>query len=99
MNYITDYCTNSSHMFYLVCNSLQQRNQLIDYLKEKGIHSVFHYLSLHNSPFYKANNIDDFILPHSDYYTDNLLRLPLYYELQDMEIKTIIENIISFQTN
>lgn len=46
------YATNNAHMFYILCNSLQDRTNLISYLKEKGILSVFHYLSLHKSQFY-----------------------------------------------
>lgn len=47
-----DYATNNAHMFYLVCRSLEERAGLIKYLKDKGIISVFHYLSLHKSGFY-----------------------------------------------
>lgn len=94
--FIPDYATNNGHMFYLVCASLQQRDQLIEYLKNNGIHAVFHYLSLYKSSFYKSKNkIDGTQLPFSDSYTDKLLRLPLYYELQDFEIIKIIENIIT----
>ena len=50
---IPEYATNNGHLFYLVTKSEQDRNCLIKYLKSKGIHAVFHYLSLHKSQFYK----------------------------------------------
>lgn len=49
---IPKYATNNAHMFYIVCRSLDERTNLIKYLKERGILSVFHYLSLHKSEYY-----------------------------------------------
>lgn len=53
---IPEYATNNAHMFYIVCKSLQERSELIQYLKEKNILSVFHYLSLHKSPYYLTHS-------------------------------------------
>lgn len=92
---VPEYSTNNGHMFYILCKSLEERKNLIFYLKERGILSVFHYLSLHKSEFY--NNIHEGEeLPMSDYYTDHLLRLPFYFELKDNEINRIIKHIIDF---
>lgn len=52
---IPDYATNNAHMYYVVCKSLEERSALIKYLKEVGILSVFHYLSLHKSGFYTSH--------------------------------------------
>ncbi len=93
--FIPDYATNNAHMYYMVCNSLQERSGLITHLKSKGIESVFHYLSLHDSPFYK-NKHDGRALPNCAKYTDCLLRLPFYYELKDEEVDTVIAEILSF---
>lgn len=49
---IPAYATNNAHMYYIVCNSLEERTALIKYLKENDILSVFHYLSLHKSSYY-----------------------------------------------
>lgn len=83
---------NNAHMFYLVCENLEQRSRIIEYLKSKNILSVFHYLSLHSSPFYSDKH-DGRILPESDRYTDTLMRLPLYYELSDSDIGKISQFI------
>lgn len=77
---IPDYATNNAHMFYLVCETLEQRSQLIKKLKDNDVLAVFHYLSLHKSPYYH-NKHDGRDLPQSDRYTDCLVRLPLYYDL------------------
>ena len=76
-------------MFYLVLKNSNQRNQLIKRLKENGIHAVFHYLSLHKSDYYK-NKHDDKELLNADYYTDCLVRLPLFYELSDDDVNSNI---------
>ncbi|MBC7845866.1 MAG: dTDP-4-amino-4,6-dideoxygalactose transaminase [Flavobacterium sp.] len=86
---ISNYATNNAHMFYLVFESLEKRDRCIKHLKDKNIHSVFHYLSLHKSPYYsyKYEGID---LPRSNQYSDTLLRLPFYYELSNKDIELII---------
>lgn len=83
---IPDYATNNAHMFYLVCNSLEERTALIQKLKENDIQAVFHYLSLHSSPYYK-DKYDGRPLPECDHYADCLVRLPMYYDLMLEDIE------------
>ena len=82
--FLPTYATQNAHMFYLVCPNPEFRTALISYLRQHKIHSVFHYLSLHSSPYYHAKH-DGRSLPHSDHYTDCLLRLPFFYELTEIE--------------
>lgn len=93
---VPEYATNNAHMFYLVCNSLDERSALIKYLKENEVLSVFHYLSLHLSEYYKANNKVIPSLPNCDLYADCLVRLPMYYELSNEDTMRIVNLIISF---
>lgn len=90
--YIPDYATNNAHMFYLVCRNLDERTQLIHHLKNKGIQAVFHYISLHSSPYYKDKH-DGRALPHSDKFSDCLVRLPMYYDLSEQDVDFICEEI------
>lgn len=87
------YATNNGHMFYLVMKNLEQRNYIIGILKKCNIQSVFHYMSLHNSAFYK-NYHDGRQLQYADSFSDCLLRLPFYYELDEKNINEIT-NIIN----
>lgn len=89
------YSTNNAHMFYIVCRSIEERTGLMEFLKEKKIGAVFHYLSLHKSPFYQDKH-DGRALPYADHYTDCLLRLPLYYELVTPEKMFIIEQVKAY---
>jgi dTDP-4-amino-4,6-dideoxygalactose transaminase len=92
---VVDYATNNAHMFYLVCKNIEQRTALIQYLKNNGVHAVFHYLSLHVSEFYQGKHQGD-ALPNSDRFTDALVRLPLFYELEDQQVDYICEQILSY---
>jgi dTDP-4-amino-4,6-dideoxygalactose transaminase len=90
---VPQYATNNGHMFYIDCKTLANRTKIIEALKSNGILAVFHYLSLHKSGFYQ-NKHDGRELINSDYYTDTLLRLPLYFELSEQEVELIAKIII-----
>ena len=82
--HLPDYATNNAHMFYFVCKTSEARDSLIQTLKENGIWAVFHYLSLHSSPYYSDKH-DGRGLPNCDNYAECLVRLPLFYDLQKNE--------------
>ena len=92
---VPEYATNNVHMFYVICSNLAERDELIAYLRARGIQAVFHYLGLHKSPFYKDHH-DGRDLPWCDLYTDCLLRLPLFYELKECEVDEISQAVLSF---
>ncbi len=92
---VPDYGTSNGHLFYIVCKNIEERSQLISFLKNNNVHAVFHYLSLHKSPFYMKENKNT-ELENCDIFADRLLRLPLYYELDAEEQNMIIDLIISF---
>jgi dTDP-4-amino-4,6-dideoxygalactose transaminase len=77
---IPSYATNNGHMFYLVFEEKSVRTAYIQKLEEQGILAIFHYVPLHQSPYYK-NNHKGRTLPFAEHYGDCLVRLPLYYEL------------------
>ena len=90
---IPGYATNNAHMFYIITRNLEHRQSLINRLKEKGIHAVFHYLTLHDSPYFKGSYHGE-ALPYATGYMNTLLRLPFYYELSDDELNEIIHTLI-----
>ena len=90
---VPEYATNNAHMFYLVCDNVDDRTRFIQHLKDKGILSVFHYLSLHKSSDYEKYSTRKSELPNSDMFSDCLVRLPLFYELTDEQVEYIINTI------
>jgi dTDP-4-amino-4,6-dideoxygalactose transaminase len=88
--FVPNYASNNAHMFYLMFENLEKRTLAIEHLKNNEINSVFHYLSLHSSPFYKDKH-DGRNLYYSDMYSDGLLRLPMFFDLEPNDIKKIAE--------
>lgn len=93
--FIPDYATNNAHMFYIVTNNYKEKENLISFCKERGILAIFHYLSLHQSPYFSAKYKGPDLV-NADNYTDCLIRLPLFYELSDSEQSHIIDSILKF---
>lgn len=89
------YATQNAHMFYILCKNLSERTELIQHLKQQDIMSVFHYLPLHQSPYYHMKH-DGRILPNSLKYADCLLRLPMYYDLSVDDVERIASIIHDF---
>ena len=90
---IPGFATNNAHMFYLTTKNEKHRDRLLLGTKTAGISAVFHYQSLHNSLAGKK------IGKHkeckmSDYYTDCLVRLPMYADIGAEEIARVCEAII-----
>ncbi len=92
---LPDFATNNGHMFYLVCNSLEDRTKLIAHLKANDILAVFHYLSLHSSEYYAPKH-DGRELPNCDMFADCLVRLPLFFELGESELNFIVRQIETY---
>lgn len=86
---------HNAHMFYLVCRSLGERTELIEHLKQQGIASVFHYLSLHKSQYF-ADKHDGRNLPQADRFTDCLLRLPMFAELGAAGAERVAASVLDF---
>lgn len=86
---------HNAHLFYLICRSLDERTALIAHLKARGIASVFHYLSLHKSPYF-AGKHDGRDLPNADRFTDCLLRLPMYAGLGNEGAHYVADAILNF---
>ncbi len=96
--YIPEYATLNAHMFYLLCRTGAQRDALLHHLKANGVGAVFHYLSLHKSKYFKKQH-DGRELPNADYYTQCLVRLPLYVSLKPEEIEYITSKVRDFYKN
>jgi len=86
---IPEYATNNAHIYYMICQNQTIRNELLSFLKKNHINAVFHYLPLHRSDFYSGIH-GTRQLPWCDYYSECLIRLPVYYALSEKNIERII---------
>lgn len=96
---IPGYATNNAHMFYIVCRNIDERSALISFLKDNGIQACFHYLALHRSEYYTTHYTERPELPKCDRFADCLVRMPMYYELKEDEVKYITDKIKAFYSD
>ncbi len=89
-------CSNNGHMFYVKVKNLDERTDLLEYLKWHDILAVFHYVPLHSSPagskFSSFHGIDRFTTQESE----RLIRLPLFYNMQEADISKISHTILQY---
>lgn len=89
-------CVHNAHMFYIKAADLSVRTELITYLKERDVYSVFHYIPLHSAPagikFGRFHGEDKYTTRESE----RLLRLPMFYKLTLAQVDYICEQVKSF---
>lgn len=93
---VPDECEHNAHMFYIKVKDLEERSQLIDFLRARDILSVFHYIPLHSSPAglkYGTFHGEDIYTTKE---SERLLRLPMYYGLTQQDQDKVIEGIFNF---
>lgn len=94
--YIPEHCTHNAHMFYIKAKDLKERSELIRFLKENDIQSVFHYIPLHTAPaglrFGRFHGEDVYTTKESE----RLARLPMFYGLKEEQVRYIADKIKEF---
>ena len=89
-------CVHNAHMFYIKTRDLEERQALIQALREQGILAVFHYIPLHSSPagrkFGRFHGEDRYTTRESE----RLLRLPMYYSLTEENVNDVVSVIEEF---
>ena len=94
--FIPEGCVHNGHMYYAKAKDVQERTALIDFLKENGIWSVFHYVPLHSAPagirFGCFHGEDKYTTRESE----RLFRLPMFYTLKEEEVDYIVSKVKEF---
>lgn len=93
---VPENCVHNAHMFYIKAKDLEERTAFINFLKEKGVMSVFHYVPLHSAPagvkYGRFHGEDKYTTKESE----RLARLPLYYGLTMEQVDYICDTVIEF---
>jgi len=89
-------CQSNGHMFYILTGSLEERTKLAAYLRKQGILAVFHYVPLHSSPAGIRYGRTSGKMEETERAGDCLLRLPLYYEMTDQDVTSVIGAVRDF---
>jgi len=89
-------CKHNAHLFYLKVINGEEQACLLNYLKNQGITAVFHYVPLHSSKagkkFGRFHGNDIYTTIESQ----RLIRLPIWYGLNDSDIEYTISKIYSY---
>lgn len=89
-------CKHNAHMYYIMFKDLEKRTKFIDFMKENGIVPAFHYIPLHSSPAGKKYCRVHGSMTETDNTSETLVRLPMFYELDDKNIDYILEKSKEF---
>ena len=94
--FIPHYAQHNAHMFYIKVKDIEERTLLIEHLNNDGVLAIFHYIPLHTSPagrqYGRFNGVDRFTTKESE----RLVRLPMYYQLKEDEVRYICNSIKRF---
>jgi len=94
--YIDHACESNGHIFYILVQNLEERDHLMNHMRKSGILSVFHYIPLHSSPAGMTYGRSCGGMRVTNDISDRILRLPLYYEMTDAEVKSVITALYGF---
>ena len=94
--FIPEECTHNAHMYYIKTKDVEERTKLINFLKQNGVETVFHYVPLHTAPagkkYGRFHGEDKYTTKESE----RLLRLPMYYGLKNEDKEKIVQMIRKF---
>jgi len=94
--FIPEYAEHNAHCYYLILSSLEERNNLLDYLRGRGVGAVFHYIPLHSAPAGLAQGYRTEDLPLTEEYAGRLIRLPLFSNMSESDLSHIVNSVYSF---
>lgn len=91
--FIPEHCGHNAHMYYLILPTAEKRTAFICRLKEKGIHSVFHYVPLHSSVMGREIGIVSGEMTNTDDLSVRLVRLPFWLGIEE-HLPEIINEVL-----
>ena len=88
--------SHNGHLFYIITNTPEDRNRLLQHLKDSGIYAIFHYIPLHSSPAGRRYGKPGSQLTRTEDLSERLIRLPLFYEMTDADVERVVALIEKF---
>lgn len=90
-------CQHNAHVYYLLLEHADRRENFINAMRQQGVHCVFHYVPLHTSPMGLATGRTSGALPVTEQYADRLVRLPLWLGLEEVQERVIESTVNTLQ--
>ena len=94
--FVPDYATHNAHMYFIKAKDLEERTKLLNYLREKGVWGVFHYIPLHSATagrkFGRFHGEDIYTTKESE----RIMRLPMFYNLDMKDVEYVAQCILDY---
>ena len=87
--------TYSSFHLYIIRVPLDKRKVIFETLRNEGIFVNVHYIPIYRHPFYKKIGFEFQQFPNAEMYYKTAISIPIYPELNNIEIERICEIIIN----
>lgn len=93
---VPDGCQPAYHLFYMLCRSEVDRNELLEFLKTRNIQATFHYVPLHNAPAASRFTSKEYACPVTDDVASRLIRLPFHNALSEQDLDRVTSAVRDF---
>ena len=94
--FVPDYASHNAHMYFIKAEDLEERTKLLNYLREKGVWGVFHYIPLHSATagrkFGRFHGEDIYTTKESE----RIMRLPMFYNLDMKDVEYVAQCILDY---
>ena len=87
---IPAHCTHNAHLYYVILAPEIPRQKVLEHLKSRGVHAVFHYVPLHTAPAGRRYGRAHGDLPLTNDLSARLIRLPLWVGLTEAQQERVI---------
>jgi dTDP-4-amino-4,6-dideoxygalactose transaminase len=91
---VPPHCRHNAHMYYILARSGSHRDQLLEFLRSRGVGAVFHYVPLHSTPTGREVGRAHGALKNTDDLSARLIRLPMWVGLTGDEVNWVCDIII-----
>lgn len=97
--FIPNNCESNFHMYYVVFKHRRLRDLFIQFGKNNGIMTIFHYIPLHSSPAGKKYGKVGSKMNITNNVAEKIVRIPLFYSLEEKELHYMEKTLKSLNVN
>jgi len=98
LEYDKEICNPSWHLFQVKLPEIIKHGEKVrmyDLMKKKGLTCHVHYIPIPSQPYYESLGFNELSFPQALKHYEQVFSLPIYYSLNDEDLKKIIEIFIS----
>jgi len=86
----------NGHIFHILARNNRERDDLLIFLKERGVLAVFHYIPLHSSPAGLRFGRSGTTMEVTNDISSRMIRLPLFYEMDEHDQQKVVAALYEF---